>query len=116
VLAEIRSDALIPLAALWRLSGLVYRTPQRITSKSPLADLEPLLVYIKPRNAFAQPLCAQRAMRKTMCYVPRASNRDCTLSINGRMPSSLEIARDSSRNDLPLVRSPSFARFNSMSA
>jgi len=43
-------------------------------------------------------------------YAFKISRRDSTRSINGRMPSSLEMARDSSNKDIALAGSPSALR------
>ena len=49
-------------------------------------------------------------------YAPNISRRDSARSIKGRMPSSLEIARDSSRRDIAFSRSPDSFRWSRVSA
>ncbi len=43
---------------------------------------------------------------ETVGYAPSISRRDSTRSIKGRMPNSLEMARDSSSRDMGWARSP----------
>ena len=49
-------------------------------------------------------------------YAPRISRRDSTRSIKGRMPSSLEMAKDSSSKVIALARSPLASRSRRASA
>ncbi len=49
-------------------------------------------------------------------YAPSISRRDSTRSIKGLMPSSLDMARDSSSKEMALARSLSASRSLSMSA
>ena len=53
---------------------------------------------------------------RSSIYAFSISRLDSTRSINGRMPSSLEIAKDSSSSDLALARSPSPSRSRRASA
>jgi len=54
--------------------------------------------------------CVGRNSAPECIYALSISRRDNTRSINGLMPSSLEMARDSSSRAMALARSPSASR------
>ena len=56
------------------------------------------------------------ATTQNLSYAFRISRRDSTRSIKGLMPSSLEMAKDSSSRATALGRSPSLLRSRNMSA
>ncbi len=63
------------------------------------------VTQILEQNFFLEPRAAQHS------YAFNISRRDSTRSIKGRMPSSLEMARDSSSRDMAFSRSPGLFRW-----
>ncbi len=69
-----------------------------------------LFVLILEQNFFLEPRAAQHS------YAFKISRLESTRSIRGRMPRSLEMARDSSSKDMAFSRSPGSSRWSRVSA
>ena len=74
------------------------------------------MAYAASHRPYSFPLVMMFLVTTGYGYALSISRRDSTRSISGRIPSSLEIARDSSSRDMALARSLSASRSFSMSA